>query len=244
MKTIILLIVFLIAPFFVIAQEPLKMDEANAPRFVPNENVAGLLYESSPTFESYLQDNIKYPKEAIKCFNQGTVVVQFVINANGELSDFKVINSVCPVIDKEVLRVVKTTDGMWKPAFTSGKPVPMIKEVSMMFATSVEVKDLEAPVEYFKNLARDCWMKGNKLLVKKHNLKRAMKQYDEAIKYLPYDGAALLARGLCKYEMGDIEGARSDWERANRTGSYEASLYIEKLAYLKGYNEMIATIEK
>ena len=238
MKTKILFIVILIAPIFVIAQEHLKTDEANAPRFVTNENVAGLLYESSSTFESYLQDNIKYPKEAIKCFNQGTVVVQFVVNANGELSDFKVINSVCPEIDKEVIRVIKTTDGMWESTNTS------VKEVSMMFATSVEVKDLEAPAEYFTNLARDCWMKGNQLLVNKHNLKRAMKQYDEAIKYLPYDGAALLARGLCKYEMGDIEGARTDWERAIRAGSYDASLYIEKLAYLKGYNEMIATIEK
>jgi TonB family protein len=233
MKSKFFLLVVVCLPIFVWGQDFSKEDNANAP-----------IYESSATFESYLQDNIEYPKEAIKCFNQGTVVVQFVVNANGELSDFKVINSVCPEIDKEVIRVVKTTDGMWKPALTSGKPVPMIKEVSMMFATSVEVKDLEAPVEYFTLLARNCWMRGNKLLVEKHNLKRAMKQYDEAIKYLPYDGAALLARGLCKYELGDKEGARSDWERINRIGRTDADSFLKNMACLKGYNEAMAYIEK
>ncbi|MDE6158396.1 MAG: energy transducer TonB, partial [Muribaculaceae bacterium] len=70
----------------------------------------------------YLMNNIKYPEAAVKAGVEGAVVVSFNVNADGTISDEKVLKSVSPECDAEALRVVR---GMvkWKPAISDGKPV-------------------------------------------------------------------------------------------------------------------------
>ena len=251
MKTKIFLLVVLFLPIFVWGQEDKMISytsetiEVTPPEFTGIKNTA-LLFNgnNTMTIEKYIIDNFVYPNQALNCLNQGTIVVQFVVNENGELSDFNVINSVCQLIDKEFIKLLKTTDGMWKPGMNNGKPYEMDKEVSMMFVASLADKDMNAPREYLTKLARNCFVKANALFMEKHHLKRALNKYNECVKYLPYESSTLLVRGLCKYEMGDIDGARKDWERTNEIGVVDADDYINKLCYLKGYDEMLAILKE
>lgn len=55
----------------------------------------------------FLSDNIKYPKRAQKNGVQGTVVVEFIVEKTGEISNIKVLKSVSRELDKEAIRVVK-----------------------------------------------------------------------------------------------------------------------------------------
>lgn len=55
----------------------------------------------------YLSENIKYPSSAEKKGIQGTVVMQFVVEKSGEISNVKVLKSVNKALDNEALRVVK-----------------------------------------------------------------------------------------------------------------------------------------
>ena len=56
---------------------------------------------------------------------------------------------------------------------------------------------------------------------------------------MPYDQALFYMRGLCKYELGDKEGARKDWERLLALGGNDNSIYlVENVNTLKGYNEV------
>ena len=123
------------------------------------------------------------------------------------------------------------------------KAVDMEKEVSMMFVASQKNKIKKNPEAYFTKLARAQFTKANISFLEKHNLKKALRYYDQTVRYLPYDSPALLVRGLCKYGLGDLEGARNDWERINKLGSFDANSYLDDLAALKGYDEMMATIE-
>jgi len=69
-----------------------------------------------------LRDNVQYPAEAKAKGIQGRVVVQFVIDKDGSVTDAEVVRSVDPQLDAEALRVV----GMmpkWTPAKQKGKPV-------------------------------------------------------------------------------------------------------------------------
>lgn len=237
----------LILPIIGFGQEQIntqiKQVKVTRPEFTGIENVTQFINNGKmESIGDYLNKNIEYPEEAALCYKQGTAVVQFVVTADGEITGFNVINSVCPIIDKELIRVLKTTGGMWKPGFNNENPVDMPREVSMMFVADPTNKN--APKEYFTKLASNHFFKGNIEFLEKHNLRKALRNYNESIRYLPYDASSLLLRGLCKYELGDREGAVRDWERINEIGSYDADWCIEKLSYLPGYDEMLTILEE
>jgi tetratricopeptide (TPR) repeat protein len=194
-------------------------------------------------FARHLLENFEYPVKAMQCGIQGTGVVQFVVQSDGKLTDFIVINSICPELDDEFIRVIKTTEGMWNPGSNNGNPVQMEKEISMMFVADFEWYN-NKPKEYFAKKAKAYYENANTLFLKKHNLKKALRNYNQTIKYLPYDASTLLMRGLCRYGLGDLEGAHNDWERINRLGSFDTSWFLEELANLKGFDDMIAIVEK
>jgi protein TonB len=70
----------------------------------------------------FLQRNVKYPKEAQEQGKQGRVVVQFVVNKDGSITDAKIVKSVDPQLDAEALRVVNAMPN-WTPGKQRGKEV-------------------------------------------------------------------------------------------------------------------------
>lgn len=55
----------------------------------------------------FLAENIQYPEKAKKNNIQGTVVLEFVIEKDGSVSNVKVLKSVDKDLDTEAMRVVK-----------------------------------------------------------------------------------------------------------------------------------------
>lgn len=70
----------------------------------------------------FLQENMKYPDKAKEAGIQGRVMVQFVVAANGSISDTHVVNEVDPLLEAEALRVVNSMP-KWKPGKVKGNPV-------------------------------------------------------------------------------------------------------------------------
>lgn len=208
---------------------------------------AGIRIEkSSPetgSIETYIKDNIVYPDvdgdlEA-EWYNEGTEVVQFVITPKGEVTDLNVINSVSKEIDNEVLRILKTTNGMWVPGKNNEDPVAMEKEVSIAFKIKGYGKDTD-----FKTLAQKYAAEGTTLLLRKENPKKALKSFNKGIKLLPYDKCLLMSRGLAKYELGDKEGAYKDWFRLKTLGGNLADEYLKNFEDINGYADLTRTLNK
>ena len=63
---------------------------------------------------NYLSKHIKYPVVAEENGIQGRVIVTFVVEKNGSITDVQVIKSVDPSLDKEAVRVVKSMPN-WIP---------------------------------------------------------------------------------------------------------------------------------
>jgi len=63
----------------------------------------------------YLQRNLKYPMSAQNQKIQGKVVVEFIVNTDGSLTDVKVVKSLYAACDREVLRVMRMM-----PRWTAG----------------------------------------------------------------------------------------------------------------------------
>lgn len=80
----------------------------------------------------YLSNNIKYPTIAEENGVQGRVIVTFVVERDGSITDVKVVRSVDPSLDREASRVVK---GMpqWIPGKQNGKAVRVKYTVPVTF---------------------------------------------------------------------------------------------------------------
>ena len=151
MKTKIFLLAVLIYPIVVMGQIFQKnVDEVKVtpPVFTGIQKIIDVSGNvSDDPLCTYLAENYRYPARAAKCLKEGTVVVQFKVTSSGKLTDFEVINSVCPDIDNEFIRLLKTTDGAWQPGYNNSTPATMEKEVSMMFVANQEFQD--NPKDYF-----------------------------------------------------------------------------------------------
>lgn len=75
-----------------------------------------------PAMYKYLAQNIKYPESAMKAGHQGRSVVQFIVQADGSLSNFEIVRSTYPELDGEAIRVIATMP-KWIPAQLDGKAV-------------------------------------------------------------------------------------------------------------------------
>jgi len=70
----------------------------------------------------WLGSNMKYPVIAAENGVQGRVVVRFVVERDGSVTDVKVVRSVDPSLDKEAIRVVKAMP-KWIPGKQNGSAV-------------------------------------------------------------------------------------------------------------------------
>ena len=93
------------------------------------------MVEQMPTFPggqqelmSYLGKNIKYPTIAQENGTQGRVIIQFVVERDGSITDVHVARGVDPYLDKEAVRVPK-----WIPGKQNGKAVRVKFTVPVMF---------------------------------------------------------------------------------------------------------------
>ena len=86
----------------------------------------------SAALMSYLSSNTKYPVVAQENGVQGRVIVSFVVERDGSISDVKVARSVDPSLDREAQRVVKSMP-KWKPGKPNGSAVRVKYTVPVVF---------------------------------------------------------------------------------------------------------------
>jgi len=88
-------------------------------------------------FYKYLGKTIRYPAVARENNTQGRVVVQFVCERDGSLTDIKVVRGIGDGCDEEAIRVVKASPH-WKPGIQNGRPVRVMYSVPINFTLSSE----------------------------------------------------------------------------------------------------------
>ena len=86
-----------------------------------------------PALIEFLQTNIKYPKDAIKQDVGGRVMVMFVVETDGSISNVRVARKVFPSLDEEAVRVVKAMP-KWKPGKEKGRLVRVNYTLPVVFS--------------------------------------------------------------------------------------------------------------
>lgn len=80
----------------------------------------------------FLQTNMKYPEDAAKQKVEGRVMVQFVVETDGSVSDVHVAKQVFPSLDAEAIRVVQAMP-KWTPGKEKGKVVRVKYNLPIVF---------------------------------------------------------------------------------------------------------------
>jgi TonB family protein len=83
-------------------------------------------------FSKYLGKNVRYPAEARNNNVQGRVIIAFVVEKDGSLTDVRVVRSVENGIDQEALRVIKQSPN-WTPGVENGHLVRVAYSVPIAF---------------------------------------------------------------------------------------------------------------
>ena len=110
------------------------------PKHVVEETKIFTVVEQMPMFPGgdaalmgYLRDNMHYPTVAAENGVQGRVVVGFVVERDGSITDVNVLRSVDPSLDREAMRVVKAMP-KWTPGTQLGKPVSVKYTLPVKFS--------------------------------------------------------------------------------------------------------------
>ena len=122
-----------------LAKAEAKASDATAPADT-TKNVVYDVTETMPQFPGgqgvmmkYLAANIKYPASAVKAKKQGRVIVAFVIQKDGSVTNARIVKSVDPELDAEALRIVKAMPN-WTPGTQDGKPVNVNYTIPVVFS--------------------------------------------------------------------------------------------------------------
>jgi Ca-activated chloride channel family protein len=83
-------------------------------------------------FKKYIYDHIKLPDELQNKNIAGRIFVQFTVDSDGSVIDVKIIRGLHPLLDNEVIRVIKKSP-KWKPGIQKGKPVKVSLTVPLEF---------------------------------------------------------------------------------------------------------------
>ena len=83
----------------------------------------------------FIAENTRLPKCVTDAGVKGRCVVEFVVEKDGTVSDFKILRSLHKDCDAEAIRVLKTMP-RWKPGMERGKPMRVKYQVPVEFRLS------------------------------------------------------------------------------------------------------------
>ncbi len=92
--------------------------------------------EQMPLFDgsiiAYLSNNVHYPESARKAGIEGPVLVRFIVNEDGAVSDVEVIRGIGGGCDEEAARAIAAMPH-WKPGMQNGIPVKVYFTLPVKF---------------------------------------------------------------------------------------------------------------
>ena len=116
-----------------------RLTSITIPNSVTEEEIF-VTAEEMPTFQggdlskfrNWVQNNVKYPQIALENGIQGNVVIKFVVEKDGKLSNFQVLQSPDKTLSDAAVQVLQKSP-KWKPAKQRNKPVRITYTLPVSF---------------------------------------------------------------------------------------------------------------
>ena len=91
-------------------------------QFTPADTMPRFQNGDMTTFCYWMSSNINYPQEAIESGLEGKVIFSFIVETDGSLSEFKILQSPSVILSQEVERVFNNSP-KWEPGLYMDKKV-------------------------------------------------------------------------------------------------------------------------
>lgn len=105
------------------------LDELDVPPTFQGKGVENFCY--------WVMTNVQYPAEAIEVGVEGLVLVSFVINTDGKMCDYEVLQTPSVPLSQAVIEVLEMANDLedgWRPGQKDGKPVKVSFTIPVNFA--------------------------------------------------------------------------------------------------------------
>ncbi|HJA98806.1 MAG TPA: energy transducer TonB [Candidatus Alistipes avicola] len=116
-----------------ISVAPPKEEEiVEEPIFVVAEKMPSFMGGDLTTFRTWVQQRLKYPAIAQEYGISGQVILEFVVEKDGTLSNIVVLRTPDNSLSEEAIRVLKTSP-KWEPGLQRNKPVRVKYTLPVIF---------------------------------------------------------------------------------------------------------------
>jgi TonB family protein len=117
---------------FKLSYEPQKLDSFSSSFYKSKGvNIEEATFPEG-NFRIYVQRNVIYPTIAAEGGIKGKVVIVYLVDENGQISDIQVKQRLNPLLEKECVRIIKQSP-TWKPAFSNGHAIKISYEIPVVF---------------------------------------------------------------------------------------------------------------
>ena len=89
----------------------------------------------TPALFEFISRHLQYPQEAIDNQTEGRVVLQFVVDKEGKVSNIQIKRSIDQALDQAAIDVIRTLPD-WKPGMQNGQPVNVRYTLPVVFKLS------------------------------------------------------------------------------------------------------------
>lgn len=113
-----------------------KRDETDYDQTFTKVEIESSYPGGQAAWQRYLIKTLRYPQEAQDNEIQGTIVVQFIVDKAGMVSDVEAVSGPAELRD-EAVRVIKKS-GKWTPAVQNGRQVKSYKKQPIQFRLETE----------------------------------------------------------------------------------------------------------
>ena len=187
-------------------------------------------------FQNWIQNNIRYPKEALAKGVGGRVIFQFVVERDGTPTSFNVLQSPDKSLSDEVERIFKTSP-KWEAGEQNGEKVRVLYTVPVVFTTpSVETQEFEQQKQNFEAQKQNFEQQKQNFEAQKQNFEQQKDlAYIKVEKMPTFQGGDLNA--FRNWVQGQIQYPKEAMEK-NISGRVIFSFVVEKDGSTSGYTVM------
>ncbi|PIQ33690.1 MAG: hypothetical protein COW63_04995 [Bacteroidetes bacterium CG18_big_fil_WC_8_21_14_2_50_41_14] len=198
--------------------------------------VYGQAGDEMPTYKGGIQSlidfiskHIKYPEHARDLKIQGRVVVNFIVETDGTVTNITLVEGIGGGCDAEAMRVIGLTSGNWFPGRQDGELIRVSYNAPVKF--TLDEEPMNSAEEFNKGVD----------FMRAENYEEAIRAFNLALQQDEYCNKCIYSRGLSKFLMGDFKNAILDWELALKH-DYAKKDISPKLteAYMKVGNDFLA----
>lgn len=196
---------------------PLKDESIIAREFdtvyIENEKIRAK-FKREESFHEFLRQNILEYSKVISTDN--FFMATFIINKNGGIDSIEIHKGINKRFDKQFIKAVNKTSGLWEPAKFDNKNVNILHTETFKFVSNPNFEK-----QYFN-------YRDGVIAMQREKFDSAIKHFNLTLSSDPDDIDALYQRGICFYKLNLLDKACADWQKIKDLKSKRADNLLLK----------------